>query len=95
MEVTLCPLARKPATMGAVLLATDCLSSYSTTVRLPRDVEMRRVTRTMGSLRLALGVTVEASAGAELASQDRLKSEDQSHNPGKSCDVSGSPCSCC
>ena len=95
MEVTLCPLARKPATMGAVLLATDCFSSYSTTVRLPLDVEMRRVTRTMGSLRLALGVTVEASAGAGTPSHNRLDIKDPVMLAGRLSDVPVCPYRCC
>lgn len=64
MAETLWPFARKPSRNGAVLFATDALSSVSTMVMFPAVVETRRVIRTIGSLRLALGVTIDASATA-------------------------------
>ena len=64
MVDTLWPLLRKPFTKGAVLLATDACSSLSTTGMFPAVVEMRSVTRTMGSLRLGLDVTTDGSAHA-------------------------------
>jgi len=64
MAETLWPFARKPSRNGAVLFATDALSSVSTMVIFPAVVETRSDIRTMGSLRLALGVTMDASATA-------------------------------
>ena len=62
MAETLWPLLRKIFTSELVLFATDACSSVSTMGMFAAVVEMRRVTRTIGSLTLALGVTTDASA---------------------------------
>ncbi len=64
MVDTLWPLLRKPSTKEAVLFATDACSSDTTMGRFLAVVDIRSVTRTMGSLTLALGVTTDASAQA-------------------------------